>query len=380
LRAATLLRASGAPDDARSANEWIAPIKATVKSEPPAVGYCRFDVTGRPDCGYVFRRRGQATTSGDKGVSEVPKARHRRAKPPRRRRIVALVVPATALLPASVAAWPSEQKAHPDAVNVVAAPDFPERAARLGRDGSGRQPLTAPPRSTAPSSKATRSKPKPKPAPPQRPRPKPTVTGYLYVATALNVRAAPSTVANALTVLARGTRIGVTGKTDRDWVQVVYDGKVAWVNGRYLSKSKPAEEPRKQPAKPTQAGGISYAPCPSGSAVESGLTPDAIRVHRAVCARFPSVSSYGGLRSGGGEHSQGRALDIMVPSGSLGDAIASWVRANYKRLGVSEVIWAQRIWTVQRASEGWRLMEDRGSVTANHYDHVHVTVYGNAGS
>ena len=36
-------------------------------------------------------------------------------------------------------------------------------------------------------------------------------------------------------------------------------------------------------------------------------------------------------------------------------------------------------WTVQRADDGWRWMEDRGSTTANHYDHVHVTVYGNAG-
>jgi len=195
----------------------------------------------------------------------------------------------------------------------------------------------------------------------------------------------PKCVIKSKSVLARGTRIGVTGNTDGDWMQVVYDGEVAWVNGHYLSESKPAEEPQKQPAKPTQeqtqqpqqtekADGISYAPCPSGSEVESGLTPDAIRVHRAVCARFPDVSSYGGRRSGDGEHSEGRALDIMVSSSSLGDAIASWVRANYTRLGVSEVIWAQRIWTVQRASEGWRSMEDRGSVTANHYDHVHVTV------
>ena len=62
-------------------------------------------------------------------------------------------------------------------------------------------------------------------------------------------------------------------------------------------------------------------------------------------------------------------------SGSLGDAIAAYVRAHAKELGVSEVIWAQRIWTVQRSSEGWRYMEDRGSTTANHYDHVHVTTY-----
>jgi hypothetical protein len=62
-------------------------------------------------------------------------------------------------------------------------------------------------------------------------------------------------------------------------------------------------------------------------------------------------------------------------TGSLGDSIANYVRAHASELGVSEVIWAQRIWTVQRSSEGWRQMEDRGSSTANHYDHVHVSVY-----
>ena len=28
-----------------------------------------------------------------------------------------------------------------------------------------------------------------------------------------------------------------------------------------------------------------------------------------------------------------------------------------------------------RAGEGWRWQPDRGSTTANHYDHVHVSVY-----
>jgi hypothetical protein len=64
-----------------------------------------------------------------------------------------------------------------------------------------------------------------------------------------------------------------------------------------------------------------------------------------------------------------------MATGSLGSAIADYVRAHAGELGVSEVIWAQRIWTVQRSSEGWRPMEDRGSTTANHYDHVHVSVY-----
>ena len=54
--------------------------------------------------------------------------------------------------------------------------------------------------------------------------------------------------------------------------------------------------------------------------------------------------------------------------------MADYVRANASRLGVTEVIYAQRIWTTQRAGDGWRGMSNRGSATANHYDHVHVTV------
>jgi len=86
------------------------------------------------------------------------------------------------------------------------------------------------------------------------------------------------------------------------------------------------------------------------------------------------------VTGGGGEHALGRALDIMIASHAQGEEIAEWVRAHAKELGVSEVIWAQHIWTVQRSSEGWRMMEDRGGVTANHYDHVHVTTYGDAGT
>jgi hypothetical protein len=118
---------------------------------------------------------------------------------------------------------------------------------------------------------------------------------------------------------------------------------------------------------------VSGAPCPDGSSVESGLQANTIKVYRSVCAAFPAVSSWGG-RSGSGDHGAGLALDIMS-RGSLGDAIAAYVRAHARELGVSEVIWSQHIWTVQRSSEGWRPMSDRGSTTANHYDHVHVSVY-----
>jgi hypothetical protein len=200
------------------------------------------------------------------------------------------------------------------------------------------------------------------------PTPEPTVSAHMFATAGLNVRDAASTDASVITVVAQATELALTGVTDGAWVQVLVDDTLAWVHGDYLSEDEP----------PADAG-ISYEPCSYGSEIESGLTPDAIRVYRAVCARFPSVTSYGGYRSGGGAHSEGRAVDIVIPNSDTGDAIAAWVRENYQKLGVSEVIWSQQIWSVTRSSEGWRWMEDRGSTTANHYDHVHVTVYGDSG-
>jgi hypothetical protein len=39
------------------------------------------------------------------------------------------------------------------------------------------------------------------------------------------------------------------------------------------------------------------------------------------------------------------------------------------------IIYRQRIWDVRMPSSGWVPMEDRGSITANHYDHVHISVF-----
>lgn len=196
----------------------------------------------------------------------------------------------------------------------------------------------------------------------EEPEPEPEVVGTRYTTAPLNVRKAPEADAKVVTVLDPGTKVKITDQKDGDYRQIVYKDKTRWVTAEYLSKSQPAPKP----------AGPSSAPCASGSGVESGLTANAVTVHRAVCNAFPSVTSYGGVRGGGGAHGSGRALDIMV-SGSTGDQIAAYVRANAAELGVSEVIWEQRIWTVQRSGEGWRWMSDRGSATANHYDHVHVT-------
>jgi hypothetical protein len=211
----------------------------------------------------------------------------------------------------------------------------------------------------------------------EEPAPEPEVIGTRFTTAPLKVRKTPEADAKSVAVLDPRTKVRITDQRDGDYRQIVYKDRTMWVTAQYLSKTKPAPAPAPAPAKKTQPAkpaGPSGAPCASGSGVEGGLTSNAIAVHRAVCNAFPSVTSYGGVRGGGGAHGAGRALDIMV-SGSTGDQIAAYVRANAGALGVSEVIWAQRIWTVQRSSEGWRWMSDRGSATANHYDHVHVTTY-----
>ncbi len=224
----------------------------------------------------------------------------------------------------------------------------------------------------------------------------PEAVDHKFATARLNVRAEPSDTSRLLDVLDWAQKIGVTGETRGRWAEVVIGAESRWVHKEYLADSRPKPEPEPEPTEtatpdpePTAEAtpeaapepeapapeGLSTAPCSAGSEVESGLAANAVSVHRAVCAAFPAVTSFGGVRPGDtGEHGTGHALDIMI-TGATGDQIAEWVRAHASELGVSEVIWSQRIWTVQRGSEGWRYMEDRGSTTANHYDHVHVTVY-----
>lgn len=122
------------------------------------------------------------------------------------------------------------------------------------------------------------------------------------------------------------------------------------------------------------------ANCPdTGLTVEQGLTPDATRVLRCAYAQWPELTYYGVREDSMAYHPSGRAVDIMVPGNCapLGKTIAEWARSNAEKLGVVDVIWCQQIWSVQRSKEGWRDMTDRGGNTANHKDHVHVTVAGN---
>lgn len=101
------------------------------------------------------------------------------------------------------------------------------------------------------------------------------------------------------------------------------------------------------------------------------------QVRSMITAQF-GVTNIGGYRPGDpGDHGTGLALDVMVPVGSsLGDSVAAWAIANNGSLNVSYVIWKQQI----NMGGGWSGMEDRGSITANHYDHVHISLNPGWGS
>lgn len=87
-----------------------------------------------------------------------------------------------------------------------------------------------------------------------------------------------------------------------------------------------------------------------------------------------TIYGVGSRETANSDHPKGLALDFMVGNDSAkGDQIAAALQQNYAQYNVTYVIWKQRIWSVSRASEGWRPMPDRGGATANHYDHVHAS-------
>lgn len=204
-----------------------------------------------------------------------------------------------------------------------------------------------------------------------------TKAGTRYATAAVNVRSGPSTSFKAITTLVEDDSVTITDRRADGWRQVVIGKTSGWIKESLLTETKPAE-PVAQAAgastsKETAVPDASAA-CPNAGSLEQNLTARTVTVLRAVCAQFPAVKSYGGYRAGdSGNHGAGKAIDVMI-SGEAGWEIAKWARANASALGISEVIYEQKIWTTQRSGEGWRAMSDRGSATANHYDHVHLSV------
>ena len=194
----------------------------------------------------------------------------------------------------------------------------------------------------------------------------------LWTTTVLNLWSDPGDGATRVGEVDARKRVLVTGRKTAGRVEIVWHGKSRWVTAGYLAEEKPAKPASPSVAARSVAGsGLSMAPCPDPS-VENGLTSSAVYVYRSVCHAFPQITSYGGWDAHG-EHSSGKALDIMTSDKALGDQIAAFLQSHASELNLYDVIWWDRIWTPVRASEGWRYYGDHGSATANHMDHVHVS-------
>ena len=122
-----------------------------------------------------------------------------------------------------------------------------------------------------------------------------------------------------------------------------------------------------------------YASIAATKSENAGLQPQTAAFKEEVANLF-GITSFSGYRPGdSGDHGKGLASDFMVPvSSALGDQIADYAIQNMASRGISYIIWKQRFYAPFDSKYGpaytWNPMPDRGSVTENHYDHVHVSM------
>lgn len=140
-------------------------------------------------------------------------------------------------------------------------------------------------------------------------------------------------------------------------------------------ETKPVSATYAAPAAPDYAG-LAVA-----KSENAGLQPQTAAFKEEIANLF-GITSFSGYRPGdSGDHGKGLAIDFMVPESSeLGDKIAEYAIQNMASRGISYIIWKQRFYAPFDSKYGpantWNPMPDRGSVTENHYDHVHVSMNG----
>lgn len=193
---------------------------------------------------------------------------------------------------------------------------------------------------------------------------------------------------NGGTTSAEGVRSAIKRYNNADW----YVSDILWISHQYADgkvsvTSAGAAGGGEDCGKAGVVQAAVTSDCPStDSPAEKGLTPAALDVLRCGAEAEPAVTTmYGvGERPIADDHPAGRAVDFMIPdyTSTQGNAqgwkLAKWMRANAEQLDIEYVIFDQKIWHRSRDAQGWRPMEDRGSRTANHEDHVHVSVASSA--
>lgn len=195
-----------------------------------------------------------------------------------------------------------------------------------------------------------------------------------YATTVLNIWSA-SSGQTYKGEIARGGELQVTGTVKNGRAEIIVSGARKWVTSKYVSATKPAS---------SSSGASSGSGEDLNRGYSSGLNQTNANVKaitRDVWNRFTQIKTmYGWRRDVTPDHPAGRALDVMIPSyksnSALGWQIAKYYQANAKKYNINYIIFDQKIWSVQRNSEGWRAMANRGGDTANHKDHVHINTAG----
>lgn len=251
--------------------------------------------------------------------------------------------------------------------------------------------------------------------------------GSQFAQTDMVIRAQASASSAEIGSVKRGAKVSVTDKIVDGFRQVTRDGKVGYVAADQLGDTAPAkptpppapkaepkpaapaapvkkaapapvvavakaqpvavpkkaEAPARTLTKPAAAPAakvevVSPAALPAAGRSVLGLKPKAMVVYNAVTAKW-SFKSIGGYRASNNRsnHGRGGAIDFMITPGAesaKGWAVANYLAQNMDALGIDHIIFEQKIYT--SFNRRWRGMENRGSTTANHYDHVHVSVAG----
>ena len=179
----------------------------------------------------------------------------------------------------------------------------------------------------------------------------------------------------ATTTPAEETAIETTATSSEAKGVALSSEATAAVSTYQLEEKKTVSTTYAAPAAPDYAG-LAVA-----KSENAGLQPQTAAFKEEIANLF-GITSFSGYRPGdSGDHGKGLAIDFMVPESSeLGDKIAEYAIQNMASRGISYIIWKQRFYATFDSKYGpantWNPMPDRGSVTENHYDHVHVSMNG----
>ena len=149
-----------------------------------------------------------------------------------------------------------------------------------------------------------------------------------------------------------------------------------------VAEEAPAAQPAAETTAAPEVQPVASTPT-TGNAIptDPNLQPQAEAFRQEIAAKF-GITNIGGYREGDPEdHGKGLAVDVMVPTNSeLGDQVAQYAIDNMDRAGISYIIWKQQFYmpvnNIYGPANTWNQMPDRGGDTANHNDHVHISLNG----